>query len=87
MSWGLSKLLTAPRPALPGEPCDVKWALVYHLTVYPRGEPGQAALICLTSVKKALIDFINFMAFSQREGLSASVFCVWHGLSQGNEAL
>ena len=21
--------------ALPGEPCDAKWALVYHMTVYP----------------------------------------------------
>lgn len=76
---GVSRLLLS---ALSGEPCDAKWALVYHLTVSHR-EPGQAALICLTSVKKALIDFINFTAFSQREGLSARVFCVWHGLSRG----
>lgn len=27
------------------------------------------------------------MAFSQQEGLSAGVLCVWHRLSQGNEAL
>lgn len=52
------------------------------------------ALICLTLVlffflkkPKPLIDFINFVAFSQREGLSACVFYVCHGLPQGNGAL
>lgn len=55
VSWGLSKLLTALCPAW--EPCDAKWTLVYHLTVYPQGA-GQAALICLTSVKKKNLNWL-----------------------------
>lgn len=45
------------------------------------------ALIWGKKKPKPLIDFINFVAFSQWEGLSACVFYVCHGLPQGNGAL
>lgn len=70
----------------PGEPCEAKWTLVFHPTVNPQGfrcfnlpdigwkKKKEEARNEKKKTPKPLIDFINFMAFSQREGLSACVF-------------
>lgn len=76
----------------PGEPCEAKWTPVLHLTVNPQGFrcfnlPDVGFFLFFFKKPKPLIDFINFVAFSQREGLSACVFYVCHELPQGNGAL